>query len=76
MWWNLASLSVAGDICELAAACCDEVSSWSEFVVNCPFQDRYQGYLKHRKNYCYYFLTSVSRFSINFSEGFGPHLDI
>ena len=48
----------SGDICELMF---DEITaSWSQCAVNCLFQDRYYGYLKHRKNY-YYFLTSRFR---------------
>ena len=67
MWWNLLSFSVAGDICELAAAC---LMKFLLLGLNVQLADRYQGYLKHCKISLLISYLSVSRFSINFSEAF------
>ena len=54
----------------------DKVSaSWSQYAVNCPFQDKVLRLFEALQKLLLLFLTS-RLVSINFSDGFGPLLDI
>ena len=48
-------------------------ASWSQCVVNCPFQDRIEAPQELLLLFSYH---SVSRFFINFSEGFRLHVSL